>query len=328
MAPRIKGLFVLDARSFDLIYPEALRARFADLVDIYAPLQTAEMVQANPYILSEADVIFSGWGCPVFDRRLLSAAGKLKVVFYGAGSVRYLVSEEFWQRDIQITSAYAANAVPVAEFTLAHILLGLKSAWQHAMIYRRERTYVRLPVAGGYGGTVGLVSLGMIGRLVAERLSTFDLNVLAYDPYVSSHTGVTMVSLEELFQRADVVSVHTPLLNQTEGLLTGQLFSSMKPYATFINTSRGAVVREAELVRVLAQRPDLTAVLDVTSPEPPTPDSPLFTLPNVVLTPHIAGSMDAECRRMGEYMLAELHRYLAGELLEYRLTPQKLATMA
>ena len=97
----------------------------------------------------------------------------------------------------------------------------------------------------------------------------------------------------------------------------------MKPYSTFINTSRGAVIRENEMIEVLRQRPDLWAVLDVTYPEPPPPDSPLYTLPNVLLTPHIAGSMGEECRRQGRYMIEELERYLAGQPLSWAVTKEK-----
>ena len=134
--------------------------------------------------------------------------------------------------------------------------------------------------------------------------------------------NVELVSLEELFRRADVVSVHTPWLPETEGLIRGAHIASMKQGATFINTARGAVVRERELLEVLAARPDLQAVLDVAIEEPPAADSQMYTLPNVLLTPHIAGSTGAECRRMGRYMAEELVRYAAGEPLRWPVRPE------
>jgi phosphoglycerate dehydrogenase-like enzyme len=102
----------------------------------------------------------------------------------------------------------------------------------------------------------------------------------------------------------------------------------MKSGASFINTARGAIVREPEMVAVLQARPDLFAVLDVFDPEPPEPGSPLYALPNVFLTPHIAGSIGRECWRMGEYMLAEVRRFLAGEPLQWRVTRQSAELMA
>ena len=155
-------------------------------------------------------------------------------------------------------------------------------------------------------------------------LRAFDLRVIAYDPFVSpaeaAEVGVTLVSLEELFARSDVVSLHPPLLEETVGMVTGQHIAQMKRGATFINTARGEVVREDEMIEVLKRRPDLLAVLDVASEEPPHEDSPLYTLPNVVLTPHIAGSVGQECRRMGQCMVEELARYLAGQPLQWPVT--------
>jgi phosphoglycerate dehydrogenase-like enzyme len=238
-----------------------------------------------------------------------------------------------WERGVRITSAYAANAVPVSEYTLAAILFSLKRGWHFAFSARREKA---LPgqgqVPGAYGSTVGLVSLGMVGRLVRERLQPFALNVVAYDPYVTSEEarvlGVDLISLEDLFVSSEVVSLHAPWLPETEGMILGSHLASMKRNATLINTSRGAVVREAEMVEVLEERPDLWAVLDVTHPEPPEPDSRLYDLPNVVLTPHIAGSLGGECRRMGRLVVDELRQYVAGEPLEYEITRERAALLA
>jgi phosphoglycerate dehydrogenase-like enzyme len=217
-------------------------------------------------------------------------------------------------------------------YTLAQILFCLKRGWQYAVKYRQERHPVRIPAPGTYGAIIGIVSLGAIGRMVVEALRPFEFKVIAYDPFVKPEDvralGVEMVSLAEVFQQSDVVSLHTPWLKETEGLITGAHLASMKPNTTFINTARGAVVREAEMLAVLARRSDLFAVLDVTYPEPPDPDSPLFTLPNVLLTPHIAGPIAGECGRNGQFMLAELERYLAGEPLKYAITRERAAIMA
>jgi phosphoglycerate dehydrogenase-like enzyme len=154
--------------------------------------------------------------------------------------------------------------------------------------------------------------------------------VLAYtsSEEKASRLGAEKCSLEAIFNRSDVVSLHTPWLKETEGMITGEHLALMKPNATFINTARGAVVREQEMIEVLQQRPDLFAILDVTYPEPPKPGSPLYTLPNVILTPHIAGSLDNECQRMGRYMVDELERYLAGEPLQWAISREKAATLA
>lgn len=329
----LKGLYVLDSSAFDRIYGEAERAAIAEHVDIYAPPQTAEMVAEHPEVLNDAEVIISGWGMAKMDEAFLSAAPRLKIVFYGAGSIRYFVTEASWERGVRVTSAYAANAVPVSEYTLSQILFGLKRGWYHALTIKQRCAWIPpADVPGAYGSTVGIISLGMIGRLVVERLRPFDVHVLAYDPYVSSEDaaklGVELCSLEEVFRRADVVSLHTPKLPETLGMIRGEHLAAMKPGATFINTARGAIVREDEMIEVLRERPDLYAVLDVTDPEPPLPDSPLYTLPNVVLTPHIAGSLGPECRRMGRTMVEELRRYVAGQPLKWEITRERARIMA
>ena len=134
--------------------------------------------------------------------------------------------------------------------------------------------------------------------------------------------------LKDVFSLSNVVSLHPPLLPGTRGMIGGELLAMMKPGASLINTSRGGVIKEKEMIQVLQQRKDLTAVLDVTDPEPPEAGSPLYNMENVMLTPHIAGSTGKECLRMGQWMVEELHRYLAGEPLRYSLEREQLKGMA
>ncbi len=329
----IKGIIVLSKVACDLIYGAEGVARIARRVELVAPPLTKAELASRPELWAEVDVVFSGWDAPVLDEALLARAPKLRAVFYGAGSIRYFATDAFWARNIEVTSAYAMNAVPVAEFTLATILMSLKQAW-HYMV--RTQLDGRFPPmresAGAFGSKVGLISLGMIGRLVRERLRPFDVEVLAFDPFVTREQatalGVEMVSLEEIFRQCDVVSLHTPWLKETEGMITAALLDQLKPGATFVNTARGAVVNEADLIAVMTRRPDLTAVLDVTHPEPPVAGSPFYTLPNVILTPHIAGSKDRECRRMGSLMIEEFDRWSRGEGLKWGIDKAKAALLA
>lgn len=324
---RLSGLYVLDHLSFSLIYgPDELRD-IAARVDIQSKPWSVKEIQSDRSVLRNVDVIFSGWGAPRLDADFLAAAPRLKAFFYGSGSAGGLVTQAAWNRGVHVTSAYAANAVPVAEYALAMILFSLKHGFRNARATRDLESFpAHWPVPGAYGSTIGLVSLGMIGRSLLKLLRLFDLRVVVFDPFISdeeaAHLGVRLLSLEELFRVSDVVSLHTPLLKETRGFITGAHIASMKDGATLLNTARGAIVREEEMIDVLKQRPDLQAVLDVTYPEPPTKGSALYTLPNVVLTPHIAGSKDIECRRMGRAMVDELDRYLSGQLLKWAVTPE------
>ncbi len=328
-----KARYILDPHAFTRIYGETEQADLARRVSLAGPPITPEDARRDPAVLSDLEILLTGWGAPTLDAAFLDAAPKLEAVFYGAGSVRGMVTDAFWERNIRLTSAYGANAVPVSEFTLAQILLCLKRCWYFAHHYRHTGAYpAEKPVPGAYNRTVGIISLGMIGRRICEMLRAFDLKVLAFDPFAAEEDfkalGVEPCGLDDLFRRADVVSLHTPWLPETEGMITGAHLARMKPGASFINTARGAVVREKEMIAVLRERPDLTAVLDVTHPEPPAAGSPLFSLPNVMLTPHIAGALGRECNRLGRYMVEELDRYLAGETMRYEITRQKARRLA
>lgn len=328
-----KGLFLLDLCAYHKIYAEEQLRQINALVTICAPPQTASTIADDPSVLEQVEIIFSGWGCPKFTEAVLQGAPNLELVLYGAGSIRHIVSEAFWERGIQISTAYEANDIPVAEFTLAQILLSLKGYWHYVQSFRQTgRWYEHLPTAGIYDSTVGLISLGMIGRMVAAKLRGYEVQVIAYDPYVTAEAaadlGVRMTSLAEVFQRSDVVSLHTPWLPETEGMIRREHFAAMKPGATFINTARGAIVREDELAEALQSRGDLFALLDVTYPEPPQPSSRLLSLPNVIITPHIAGADTNECKRNGRYVVDELKRYLSGEALRYAVSREKAAVMA
>lgn len=325
--PKPTALFALTPNACEKIYGPEERAAIAGMFAVAGTPRTAAELAADPSLLADIDVLFSGWGGPKLDAAMLAAAPRLKAVFYGAGSVKGIVTEAFWRRDIVLTSSWGANAVPVAEMAEAQIILGLKRVWPMVFDGRSRKAWPKVvPVPGAYGSTVGLVSLGMIGRLVAQRLKTHDVSVLAYDPYVTQQQadaaglGVRLVPLDVLFRESDVISLHAPNLPATRHMINAGLLAQMKPVATLINTARGAIVDEDALVDTLQRRPEFYAILDVTFPEPPPAGSPLYELPNVVLTPHVAGSLDKECRRMGQYALAEARRWLAGEPLRWRVT--------
>lgn len=330
-----KGLFVMEEKFIDLVYSQDVQQEIKKSLELVKPPLTAQEVLANPSILKDVEVLFSGWGGLQFNKELLESAPHLKVIFHAAGSIKPIVTDEFWNRDIKITSAYLANAVPVAEYTLSQILFAFKNGWQFMNYVQKHKQYPPKPfhhISGGFGATIGLISLSTVGRKVNDLLQHFDVNVLAYDPFVTKEEAkklnVELCSLEEIFEKSNVISLHTPLLPETTGMITGKHFQLMKPYATFINTARGAIVKEAEMIEVLKERSDITAVLDVTHPEPPSPDSELFQLPHVIITPHIAGSEGPECGRMGAYMLSEYKRYMSGKPLKWAITKEKFQFMA
>jgi len=327
----------MDRDQLNNIYGEEEISRIKELTDLTHSPMTASEAAGSTEQLKTVEIIFSGWGMTALNPEFLKKASSLKAVFYGAGSVKNLVSPAMFDRGIVITSSWKANAVPVAEFTFAQIILNLKKTYQFTETLQKSRDWdcrdkASLVVPGCYGSTVGLVSLGMIGSLVLKFLKTLDVRILVFDINLTSEAagelGVERCSLEQLFLNSDIVSLHTALLPETEGMINGELIRSLKQGATLINTARGGLIREEEMTQVLRERPDLSAVLDVSSPEPPRGNSLLYKLPNIYLTPHIAGSYRMECRRMGQLAIDEARRWLNNEPLRHRVSPDMLKTMA
>jgi phosphoglycerate dehydrogenase-like enzyme len=314
-------------------YGEPVLSRLRAQVSSLAVVAPASAWRGQLGLLRETEVVFSGWGAPRMDDELLQHLPKLRALFYAGGSVRYFVTPDLWRRGIRLTTAQALNAIPVAEYTVSALLLGLKRFWHYARVTRESRDFpAERPMPGAHGAVIGLVSYGTIARLVRERLHAFDVEVIVCDPFLdeaeAARAKVRKVDLEELFRVADAVSIHTPHLPETVGLIRGAHVQLMKPGAFFLNTARGEVVNEPELIEALRRRADLQAVLDVTSPEPPLPESPLYTLPNVVVTPHIAGSVGRECLRMGHAMVDEFERFAAGRPLRWEITSDRATRIA
>lgn len=290
----------------------------------------------NPSSFRDTEYIFSTWGMPGFtEDEIKENFPSLKAVFYAAGSVQEF-ARSFLICGVKVFSAWAANAVPVAEYTVAQIILANKGFFSSSRLAKAGDRSVAVQNSRAYPGNydvkIGIIGAGMIGKLVIQMLKSYNLEVLVFDPFLpeekAEELGVKKVSLEKAFTECQVVSNHLANNAQTHGMLDGKLFEAMPPNATFINTGRGAQVVEQELIDTLKTRPDLTAILDVTLPEPPIEGSQLYTLPNCILTPHIAGSRGNEVRRLGEYMKEEYQNFLNNEPCKHEVTMEMLKTMA
>ncbi len=329
MNPSRHILAFLSRQAADQIYGPEIRGTFHARSASDPFRYDGDWKQATDAALAQCNVLLGGWGTPWLGPDLLAKLPRLELVLYGAGSLRPIASEALWERGIPVCSAASANAIPVADFALAQIILGLKQAFQTRGLHPNEAKakLESQPLHGTFRSKVGLVSLGNIGRLVAKKLQAFDVEVVAFDPFASPDLArelrVNLVDLDTLFSTCHAVSVHTPNLPETRGLIGYSHLIALPRGAVFINTARGPIIREAEMIQVLQERPDIQALLDVTDPEPAAPDSPLRQLPNAFLTPHLSGSRGLECRRMGEYMLRDLENYLHGRPLTCQVTHQQ-----
>lgn len=339
MAEKKQAIFFNDdSWRFPVLYPEELRARIrarADFSDeIYSSKDLDDPALAG--LFARTRVIFSSWGMPALTEKQIEAHfPNLEAVYYAAGTVQYF-ARPFLKRGVRVFSAWAANGVPVVEFTVAQIVLAGKGYFQSLRRYReRDRKAAfayTMSLPCNYNIRVGILGAGVIGREVMARLKAYQYEVLAYDPYVSdevlSSLGAKRASLEEIFSTCQIISNHVANLPATVGMIDGKLLHSMLPNAALINTGRGAQVVESELIAALKACPDRTALLDVTWPEPPEEGSEFYTLPNVFLTPHIAGSQNNEWARMALYMVEEFERTEDHLPVRYEVTEKMLETMA
>ena len=325
-----------DPNSYHTVYAPVVKERLMRLADCDGVRYTKADVLADSEKFADTEYIFSTWGMSAFtEDEIKTYLPSLKAVFYGAGSVQGF-ARPFIHCGVKVFSAWAANAVPVAEYTVAQIILAGKDFYVQSRLLGQENRPTAQARHGGHFGNyrkkVGLIGCGMIGSLVAEMLKGYDLEVLAFDPFMSlekaARLGVKRASLAEIFSTCSVVSNHLANNKDTQKMLHYEYFSSMPPYATFINTGRGAQVVEEDLVRALTERPDLTAVLDVTEPEPSPAGHPFYSLPNCFMTPHIAGSLGGEVVRMAEYMVDEYEALIAGLPVRYEVNLKMLETMA
>ncbi|MBH0052579.1 hydroxyacid dehydrogenase [Salinibacterium sp. SWN139] len=270
--------------------------------------------------LADVDVLITGWGAPKLTDEVGDQLSQLTAVVHAGGATASLMTPNMRER-LLLSSAGDANSIPVAEYSLAMILLSCKQVFRSQKLYRERRSQINrevsFPLAGNYGQTVGLVGASKVGRLLIELLRPFDLRILMHDPYLSEREarelGVELVSLNDVMSSSDVVSLHVPLNSETRGMIGQAELSAMRPNATLLNTARGAVIDFPALEKeLLTGRID--AILDVTDPFEPLPsDSPLWDCSNVMITPHVAGSMGTELRRIGQHVAEEVARALRGE---------------
>ena len=286
-------------------------------------------------LLADTEVIIGHWGCPTLDAAALARAPKLRLLAYGAGSVkeRHTVTPAVFERGITVTSAAAANAVPVAEYTVASILLANKGAFLSREWLRDPgglRARRPQPV-GNYDKTVGLIGASHVGRLVLRLLRPFALRVVVADPFLSeaeaSALGAKKVALDELLSASDVVSVHAPLLPSTQDMIGAAELAQLKDGAVLVNTARGRIVVTEALVAEL-ETGRISAVLDVTWPEPLPAESSLLRLPNAFVTPHIAGAQGSELARLADAVLEEIERHCTGRDPLYPVTAADLDRIA
>lgn len=255
-------------------------------------------------------------GLDIIDRAALETADRLRVIArYGVG-VDQVDLEAASEKGIVVTNTPGVNATAVAELTIG-LMLALARMIPLANQEIRAGRPARAEGVSLEGKVVGLLGLGAVGRQVARRLQGFECTVLAYDPAVEAaiarEAGAVLCPQEEVISGSDFLSLHVPLLPQTRGMVNADFLARMKRGAFLINTARGELVDEEALFATLQSGHLRGAALDVFAQEPPGPDHPLLSLPQVIATPHIGAHTDAAINAMGWGALRDCLAVLRGE---------------
>ena len=283
-------------------------------------------------LTKDADVCITSWGSPEISAAVVEASPKLKLLCHAAGTVKPFVSDALWDRRIRVTSSSAAIAVEVAHSTLGWIIIGTKRAMWASLATRDGgwRSDMAYSASDMIGSVIGLVGASHVGRNVIRLLKPFNVQTLVYDPYLSeeraTELGVEKVDLKELMCRSDVVSIHAPKTDETRHMINADNLKRMKDGAMLINTARGAVINEDDLVAEL-RTGRIWAVLDVTDPEPPAEDHAFRSLDNVTLTPHMAGTVQIGRHLIGEYTTNEVRLFAEGKPQKFEVTREQLNTI-
>lgn len=321
-------------KKFDVVYDVAddtsgarfssKRGEFILKIETEGP----EWIEPDQEILdkiSDAEVVlthFSG-----VNKKMMDAAKNLKCIIVMRSGVENVNVSEATQKGIIVCNSPGRVAEPVADYTVALILVEARSIIRVSLNYTKGEWKQIDPNdtanAALKNHVVGLIGFGIIGKKVALRLNAFGMRVLAYDPFGNKEDaaklGVELVSFDELLKQSDFVSMHARLAEDTKNLMGEKQFAMMKPTAVFINTARAGLVDEEALVNALKNKIIRSAALDVFSKEPLPADHPLLSLDNVTLTPHKAGGTSDNKSNSLDIGLQTLESYFAGETLKTRI---------
>ncbi len=298
---------------------------------------SCDEITGNPDAFRGVEYLFSTWDAPFFsEEEIEKYLPDLKALFYAGGSVVHF-ARPYINKNVRIFGGWSGNAVPVAEFAVAQIILANKGYFHSIANYRKYGYEKAFEIAenfdGNYKANIGILGLGAISRRVIELLKDYDVNIYVWSRSMTEEEaeriGVTKAkTLDEIFENCDVISNHLAKRPEFKEILNYSLFSKMKKTAAFVNTGRGSEVNEKELVRAMKEEPLRVALLDVTYPEPAAEDSPLWEAENIIVSPHRAGAYTKEILRLGEYMLSDYQRLINGQKPKYEITGDMLGLMA
>jgi D-3-phosphoglycerate dehydrogenase len=286
---------ILIADAFDASLPKRLEKLGEVTTDM------AELDQAHILLIRSKTKV---------TKEMLDKAPNLKLVIRGGVGLDNVDREACKAKNIEVMNTAAASSVAVAEMAMAFMvaiparLIEAHMAMKEGKFPKKELKRTEL-----FQKTLGLIGAGAIATEVAKRAIGFGMKVIAYDPYLTSHPVVELKSLDELLAQADFISIHTPLTDQTRGMFNKDVFAKMKDGVVIVNTGRGKVIVENDLVDVLKSGKVKAYGTDVWPSDPPPADCPLLTAPNVFMAPHLGASSKENLLRIGDTVIDILSRF-------------------
>ncbi len=317
------------------LFSQEAEKQLRAFTSVVVPSREKLVQEEMQYLLQGCVACITGWGTPPFTEEILHECPQLRFIAHTAGSIRALLPLSIWKRGIRVSHAAAALASAVAEFTLLQMLFCLRrlDEWNVSMKsgYMWDGFIPPRPGRLLRTQTVGIVGTGRIGREVIALLKPFGSRLLVYDPYLQAQEaeqlGVEVVDLHTLCAHSDILSLHVPLLPETQEMIGIEQLSLLHDGALLLNTARAGVVNEQALARELISG-RLFAALDVFHQEPLPPDNYLRTLPNVILSPHAAGFTEDTLLQQGQMMVDELRLFFHGYDLMHEIKEHDFAKMA
>ena len=319
----------------DNLFAPEVEARIHNLGEVTAnPTDRNYSSEELADMIPGADACIASWGSPKFTPEVLDRADSLKIISYGAGSVKGIITAEVFERCITVCTSQPAMAISVAAMTVAMMETMLRNVVNLASAIRAQKKFRPDGMAKARelnGKRVGIIGASLIGREVIRYIEPFDVELWISDPYLTAEEaeqlGAKKVSLEEIFAECDVISLHVPLTDGTRGMITREHLKLIKEGAVFINTARGAILdHEALLDELKTGR--FSAALDVTDPEPLPEGHEFYSLENVIFTPHISGGTPEMVRRQGEWAIRNLEVFFSGGTPNRIVTPDMLEVIA
>ncbi|MBO4366832.1 MAG: hydroxyacid dehydrogenase [Clostridia bacterium] len=284
-------------------------------------------------LLRGATIAVTSWGNRPLDEDLLSVCPDLKFLMHAAGSVKPVVSDALWARGIRVSSSAPMLSMGVSETALGFTIAASKNFFAlNDSLHRGGWAEGKENIRELYDLTVGVIGGGWAGRHYIELLKPFQVDILLYDPFIdeakAEAMGARKAELDEVLEQADILSVHAPSIPETHHMLNRETLGKMKKDAVLINTARGTIIDEEALYEHMKAGNLKYACLDVFDPEPPAADHPLRSLPNVIMTPHLAGLANNGLKKVGQHACDEIERFLQGQPLLAEVTREMLARMA